>query len=879
MKKAKTPVIIVLLILLLAVSAGLHGFRMFEYPYYESDEGTYMSQAWSLIETGDLTPYTYWYDHPPLGWIAIAAWIKLLGDDFFRFGTSVDTGRVFMLLVHLASVSLVYYTVLRVTKNPIASFLGGLLFTVSPLGIYFQRRVLLDNVMILWILSSTAVLFAERIRLRHYLWSGLFFAFAVLTKVTAVMFGPSLLLLAILQKNDIPKVFRGTLWLAVSMFATSSYILYAMMRGEFLPARDGDEHVSLIESTLFQMSRDGGGVPFWDPSSHFYMAVLDWMNKDTMTILVGAGILVLSLVFSIWSRRIRFFALASFLYLFFLIRGGIVINFYILPLLPFVAMAGAILCHDIASFFSKREGIRAMLLAFPIAAVVAYYALLGPMKHFERDETSQQRAAIEWVKTHLPEESAIIVDSYALVDVRDPRSVNEKTFPNADWYYKVNRDPEIRDVKFRGDWRSFDYIMLTHEMLKQIRDDAHPIAKEAYRNALPIAKWLGHPNTFVDERNFLTTNGDWAMVFRVNDEHYARLLDSWEQYKQTYMILQGENYGQVIDPDTGVTTSEGQSYAMLRAAWMNDQYAFVAAWLWTRNHLQHRLDDQLFSWKWQDGAVVDSANATDADEDIALALIFAHRLWDEPEYLAAAQEILDDLWEHSVVKLNGRYHLLPMHEESADKWSGYLFNPSYLSPASYRVFAAVDPKHDWEALADDSYEILEIVGEQAGNDSGLPADWLYLDKKYGGFYSAASYFDRPVDDFSYDAFRVFFRIALDRAWFDTPEAQEYLSKRGEYLAGQYETYGRIPATLSLDEPPTDGNRSLSVDTGYAVALSSFDPAIGERFFAEFVDAAYDEEALAWGGRPNYYDANWAWFGTGAFRDILPNLWELNMFNE
>src|SRR5437899_7066958 len=57
---------------ILLFAALLHGINMFHFPYYEDDEGTYMSQAWAIVKEGQLTPYTYWYDHAPVGWIQIA---------------------------------------------------------------------------------------------------------------------------------------------------------------------------------------------------------------------------------------------------------------------------------------------------------------------------------------------------------------------------------------------------------------------------------------------------------------------------------------------------------------------------------------------------------------------------------------------------------------------------------------------------------------------------------------------------------------------------------------------------------------------------------------------------------------------------------------
>src|SRR5712692_1022432 len=72
-----------------------HAYNIFNFPRYELDEGTYISNAWGITQ-GLISPYPYGYGHPPLAWIQIAAWIQLTGG-FFIFGNALNSGRVFML--------------------------------------------------------------------------------------------------------------------------------------------------------------------------------------------------------------------------------------------------------------------------------------------------------------------------------------------------------------------------------------------------------------------------------------------------------------------------------------------------------------------------------------------------------------------------------------------------------------------------------------------------------------------------------------------------------------------------------------------------------------------------------------------------------------
>lgn len=870
-KTSKYAVIIIFLLTL--VAAGfLHGWNMFHFPYYESDEGTYVSQAWSVVKEGKLAPYTYWYDHPPMGWNLIALWTQLFGGNFFVFGTAIDMGRAFMLVIHLISTALIFYIVQRIVKNPGYAFLAGLLFSISPLVIYFQRRVLLDNILIMWILASIALLFAEKLKLRHYIWSGIFFALAVLTKVTAVMFGPAILLFVLTHRCEVAKIFRTTLWLTVSIMVTSLYVLYAILRGEFLPQGIGSnmEHVSLITSFFFQMGRSSN-VPFWQAGSDFLLAARDWMNKDQIMVGIALGGIVLSGIGMIWYKNLRLFMVAALLYGLFLIRGGVVLNFYLLPLVPFVAILIAIFLHNVIASITSRRWLQSAMVILPLGALIAYYALLGPRNHFLGDETIQQKEAVVWIKENLPVDTSIIIDVYSLVDLWDPTYVNAKSFTNADWFYKINRDPQIRDKKYKNNWRNFEYIGLTHEMLKQIEKDDYPIAKEAYQNSFPVAKWTSDNSmSYVDEQKFISTNGDWAMIFKVNGTTKAQLLESWNYYKNNFI----HSYGQVIDPSNGVTTSEGQSYALLWAAWMNDKEMFKGVWLWTKDHMQFRLEDKLFSWKWEGEQLTDTSNATDADQDIAAALLFGYRIWGEEEYLNAAKEIIRDIWKNTVVEVDRHYYLLPMHQKNAEQWNGYLFNVSYLSPMWYRIFAEVDPEHDWNRLAADSYAVLHNLGQKNGKETYLPPDWALLDKKTGKFSSANAYFDHDTDNFSFDAFRTFWRVSLDYQWNQNEAALEYLTKVNQFLVAKYEENGSLPAVVSPTGQVIIRDHSLSVDAGYLAALMYYeDKALAIDFYEKFIEAEMSADNKYWGDEKNYYNANWVWFASGLYNENLPNLWQ------
>src|SRR2546428_13227949 len=98
--------------LLLAVSvisgAVTHGYNLFNYLMFISDEGIYIQQAWSVLREARLSPYTYFYDHAPAGWLVIASWVAVLPSQIETFGNATGTWRVLLFLVHVVSTFLLY---------------------------------------------------------------------------------------------------------------------------------------------------------------------------------------------------------------------------------------------------------------------------------------------------------------------------------------------------------------------------------------------------------------------------------------------------------------------------------------------------------------------------------------------------------------------------------------------------------------------------------------------------------------------------------------------------------------------------------------------------------------------------------------------------
>jgi endoglucanase len=295
---------------------------------------------------------------------------------------------------------------------------------------------------------------------------------------------------------------------------------------------------------------------------------------------------------------------------------------------------------------------------------------------------------------------------------------------------------------------------------------------------------------------------------------------------------------------------------MLRAVWMDDRATFEKVYAWAVNNLNAGVrDDRLWAWKWGRGPdgkwrALDRAFATDADEDAALALVLAARHWNEPRFLAEARATISDLWRLATIKAGGHRYLLA--GDSLCKGRICRVNPSYSAPYAYRVFREADPRHDWGAVVDSSYLLLESAS--ALTATGLPPDWVELDTATGKLQPGT-----PRDtNFSYDALRAPWRVALDYELFQEPRASLYLKCSLQWVDAYWSRTGKLPAIITGDGRAAAAYQSLEMVAALAPALRLHYPETSQALGA-VLHKSYS--GGGWADRGSYYLQNWAWFGT------------------
>ncbi len=357
----------------------------------------------------------------------------------------------------------------------------------------------------------------------------------------------------------------------------------------------------------------------------------------------------------------------------------------------------------------------------------------------------------------------------------------------------------------------------------------------------------------------------------------TQLLEAtWLNYKTEY--VQANTYRTVDTSSNSITTSEGQSYTMLRAVWMGDKTTFDGAWQWTQDNIQHS-SDHLFAWEWGETAtgtygVLTADNgqnsASDADTDIALSLVFAYGRWQDPTYLKDARAIVTDIWNDDVIEAQGKpYMSADDLEKKSPTWA--VIDPSYFNPAAYRIFAQVDPTHPWAELVTDSDALLlQSMGADLGSSKsdGLPPDWFEINKTTGALQAVPITSDDT--NFGYDAMRVPFRLALDYEWYKDPEDLTILSKMS-LLQEVWHQNGTIPSISAHDGTVVTASEDASIYGGTIGYFMVADKADAADVYNQKLLFLYNPGANAWKLPLSYYDDNWAWFGIALYNGELPNL--------
>ncbi len=477
-----------LLVPLLAVVGIVHARGMAGFPRWVDDPGTYLSQAWSFQYERALSPYSYFYDHAPAGWIQLGLWSMLTGG-FDRHDTAIGFGNECMLIAKVVSAALLYALGRRLGMSRPGSSVVVLLFGLCPLELLYSRWTFLDNLVTPWLLLAFVLAYSPRRSIGAATGATLAFGMAALTKETALLLLPAFAwaLGQNLDRRNRAQVitvaaFCGSLLMAL-------YPLYALYKGELFEAPDRN---SLLGTAQWQLLERQASGSFFDPRSATSITFTGWLSYDRILLLAGAAAMTPAMLV----RRLRPVTLALLIGWLAVLRGGYLPFMHVLTLLPWSALIVVGVAERAAGNWrlsGRRRpygGWRVRLPGAVLRGVVVGTAVVGLTATVVSWTPSLQRmtsvqaepplrSATRWVADNVPRDKVLVVHDAIWTDLvhkygYDPRPII---------VYKLDTDPAVRDSLDR-----IDYLVLPNWYFKT-PDSAskYPTAVEARKHAVTVA--------------------------------------------------------------------------------------------------------------------------------------------------------------------------------------------------------------------------------------------------------------------------------------------------------------------------------------------------------------------------------------------------------
>jgi 4-amino-4-deoxy-L-arabinose transferase-like glycosyltransferase len=462
----------IIVTIVVMASFAAHAINMFYYPRYEQDEGTYMMSAWAITR-GLIQAYPYDYAHPPLAWMQIAAWVQLTGG-FFTFGNAINSGRVLILLYAIASTLLVYLIARCLGAHLSVCLLATAIFSFSPLSIVLQREVLLDNIAIFWVLLSLYLLLISKGRLLYTISAGIFFGVALLSKEVVLVLLPTMIYILWLYSARFQRTFTFVTFTYIVIACGSTFVLMATLKGELFPNSwhlpwDHSLHLSIIATYAAQLKRGQG-------EGSILTSWIFWTQYDPLLPVIGIATPIFNLIVGWWDRKLLFLSLLALSFWALLLRGGVIFPFYIIPLIPLIALNTAFTLNTLAQWIGRlmRFKLVQVWLIFAVLVAVIPHDVqysLNPINLFTSRTALVHTDALMWIREHVPRTAVIIVDPTLYVDLheQDGDGVGDgTTYPYAHVYLNAALDPDLHNTLLQGNWDRIDYIVVNTKMLNDI---------------------------------------------------------------------------------------------------------------------------------------------------------------------------------------------------------------------------------------------------------------------------------------------------------------------------------------------------------------------------------------------------------------------------
>jgi endo-1,4-beta-D-glucanase Y len=284
----------------------------------------------------------------------------------------------------------------------------------------------------------------------------------------------------------------------------------------------------------------------------------------------------------------------------------------------------------------------------------------------------------------------------------------------------------------------------------------------------------------------------------------ANALSAYNDWKAHYVSQVNSGVARVVRPENNHdTVSEGIGYGMLFAVYANDRTTFDGLWSYAQKYLDA---NGLMNWNIDSsGNVIGKGAATDADEDMAYALVQADKIW-PGSYSQSAHTLINAIAAHEISANN-----LPT---PGDGWgTTQTVNPSYLAPHYYHTFSTYTGDGKWDAVLSATNSFLEKAANQT---TGLVPDWLNADMS-----TPVMSFDAHTKGYYYDAIRTPIRLLQATKHDGNTTASSIQTKQARFVSSQMQK--GLVSGYSLDGAPLTNYLDAGFLASY-MAASQIDPS-------------------------------------------------------
>jgi endo-1,4-beta-D-glucanase Y len=264
------------------------------------------------------------------------------------------------------------------------------------------------------------------------------------------------------------------------------------------------------------------------------------------------------------------------------------------------------------------------------------------------------------------------------------------------------------------------------------------------------------------------------------------------------------NGARVMDPQgppANRTVSEGIGYGMLITVYMNDKTTFDELWTYAKAHFDSH---GLMNWEIDSsGSTIGNGSATDADEDMAWALLMADKQWGG--YASAAQSLISAM--SSTGELNGS----KVPQIGDNSTNGNNTYPDYVSPAYYTAFGFTGAiSAGYNELTGAMNATTHLVPDQLGGNS----------------------------NFGYDACRAPWRVGMDYCFTGSSQALSFLTPMANYFVMQGANGMVLPMNLSGGPASGSTNGGALVGPAGVAAMALTASTTNQAFLDAMFNAAY-----------------------------------------